>query len=131
MAHSRGSKEADPEESAKVLFAAFDRDGSGTISPEEFATVIRTVAGPDAFTAQDIRFTTNKGALYALFLGRPGGSTTIRSLARGRIEGQISQVTLLGGGPLAFRQDGAGLHVDMPQNNGFVPAVRIDGRGLV
>ena len=83
------------------------------------------------FTAQDIRFTTNKGALYALFLGRAGGPTTIRSLARRPAAGQIGQVTLLGGGPLAFRQDAAGLHIDMPRNDGFVPTVRIEGRGLV
>jgi alpha-L-fucosidase len=83
------------------------------------------------FTPQDIRFTTNKGALYALFLGRAQGSTTIRSLARGRVDGAISQVTLLGGGPLSFRQDGAGLHVDMPRTGNFVPAIRIDGRGLI
>ncbi|KAK0338835.1 hypothetical protein LTR94_036986, partial [Friedmanniomyces endolithicus] len=83
------------------------------------------------FNAQDIRFTTNKGALYALFLGRAQGSTTIRSLARGRVDGTIGQVTLLGGGPLPFRQDGAGLHVDMPRTGHFVPAIRIDGRGLI
>jgi alpha-L-fucosidase len=40
-------------------------------------------------------------------------------------------VTLLGGGQLAFRQDGAGLHFTMPHGIDFVPAVRIDGRGLV
>ena len=83
------------------------------------------------FTAQDIRFTTNKGALYALFLGKPAGSTTIRSLARGQGTGTIERVTLLGGGQLAFRQDGAGLHFTMPHGIDFVPAVRIDGRGLV
>jgi len=99
--------------------------------PTELIAGMQNEEKAKPFTAQDIRFTTNKGALYALFLGRPAGSTTIRSLARGRIEGQISQVTLLGGGPLAFRQDGAGLHVDMPRNNSFVPAIRIDGRGLV
>ena len=41
------------------------------------------------FTAQYIRFTTNKGALYAMFLGRAGGPTTIRSLARRPAAGQI------------------------------------------
>ena len=38
---------------------------------------------------------------------------------------------MLGGGQLAFRQDGAGLHFTMPHGIDFVPAVRIDGRGLV
>ncbi|WP_375196931.1 hypothetical protein [Sphingobium sp.] len=83
------------------------------------------------FTAQDIRFTTSEGALHALFPGRAQRSTTIRSLARGQGNGKIERVTPLGGGPLAFRQDGAGLHVDMPHNSHFVPTVRVDGRGLL
>ena len=84
------------------------------------------------FTAEDVRFTTNKGALYALFLGWPGGRAAIRPLGRNQIDGEVERVTLLGGGPMPHRQDGAALHLDFPANigNGFVPVVRIDGRGL-
>jgi alpha-L-fucosidase len=85
-----------------------------------------------AFTAEDVRFTTNKGALYASFLVPPHGTSTIASLARGRMNGTIERVTLLGGGPVRYRRDAVGLHLDLHQNSGadFVPVVRIDGRGL-
>jgi len=84
------------------------------------------------FTARDIRFTTNKGALYALVLGKPEGDVTIATLAAGREPGVVEKVTLLGGGPLAHRRDGQGLHLEMPRGHrGFVPVVRIDGRGLI
>lgn len=84
------------------------------------------------FTAEDVRFTTNKGALYALFLGWPGGRAAIRPLGRNQIDGEVERVTLLGGGPMPHRQDGAALHLDFPANigNGFVPVVRIDGCGV-
>jgi alpha-L-fucosidase len=83
------------------------------------------------FTARDIRFTTNKGALYALVLGRPEGEVTISSLATGSAPGPIERVTLLGGGPLAHRRDDRGLHLKLPRDTGFVPTIRIDGRGLI
>ncbi|EQB15401.1 alpha-L-fucosidase [Novosphingobium lindaniclasticum LE124] len=84
------------------------------------------------FTARDIRFTTNKGALYALVLGKPERDVTITSLAAGPKAGVVERVTLLGGGPLAHRRDHRGLHVEFPrQTAGFVPTLRIEGRGLV
>ena len=84
------------------------------------------------FSGEDVRFTTNKGALYALFLGQPGRNATIRSLGRGKWHGAIEQVTLLGGGTVRHRQDAAGLHLELPgaAPGGFVPVVRIDGRGV-
>lgn len=84
------------------------------------------------FTARDIRFTTNKGALYALFLGWPEGAATIGSLARTVNGGVVERVTLLGGGVVAHRQDPKGLHVTMPANTrgGFVPVLKLEGRGL-
>lgn len=87
-----------------------------------------------AFTAQDIRFTTNSGALYALPLRWPTRRLSIAALGTDRLrEAVIERVTLLGGGTLAHRRDGAGLHVDLPPpgGSGFVPVLRIDGRGLV
>jgi alpha-L-fucosidase len=86
------------------------------------------------FTAQDVRFTTNGGALYALFLGRPQGRAMIAALAAGRAAGAIERVTLLGGGEVRHRRDGAGLHLELPEARSgpnFVPVVRIEGRGLV
>lgn len=85
-----------------------------------------------AFTDRDIRFTTNRGSLYALFLGWPRGTATIEALATGKAAGAVERVTLLGGGTLRHRRDAAGLHVDLPAGKpgGFVPVLRIDGRGL-
>lgn len=84
------------------------------------------------FTARDIRFTTNKGALYALILGKPGTRVSIGALGRDRLKGAaIERVSLLGGGTCAYRQDGAALHVELTGGGGpFVPVLRIDGRGL-
>lgn len=84
------------------------------------------------FTARDIRFTTNKGALYALILGKPGARVSIGALGRDRLKGAaIERVSLLGGGTCAYRQDGAALHVELTGGAGpFVPVLRIDGRGL-
>ncbi len=84
------------------------------------------------FTDRDVRFTTNRGSLYALFLGWPRGTATIESLAAGKTAGAVERVTLLGGGTLRHRRDAAGLHVDLPAGKpgGFVPVLKIDGRGL-
>ncbi|SFN95840.1 alpha-L-fucosidase [Sphingomonas sp. OK281] len=86
------------------------------------------------FTARDVRFTTNKGALYALFLRWPRGDVTIEALGRNRFaDGVVERVTLLGGGSVAHRRDPRGLRLTMPANpgNGFVPVLKIEGRGLV
>ncbi|MBB5712546.1 alpha-L-fucosidase [Sphingomonas xinjiangensis] len=85
-----------------------------------------------AFKAQDIRFTTNKGALYAAMLAWPEGPVTIASLARGKWHGEVGEVTFLGGGPVRHHRDARGLHLTLPSKpiGGFVPVVRIDGRGL-
>jgi alpha-L-fucosidase len=85
------------------------------------------------FTAKDLRFTTNKGALYAVFLGWPEGAATVGSLARTVNSGVVERATLLGGGVVAHRQDAKGLHVTMPANTrgGFVPVLKLEGRGLV
>ncbi len=85
------------------------------------------------FTARDIRFTTNRGALYAVFLGWPEGAATIGSLARTVNGGVVERVTMLGGGVIAHRQDAKGLHVTMPASTRgrFVPVLKLEGRGLV
>ncbi|TCM08056.1 alpha-L-fucosidase [Sphingomonas sp. PP-CC-3G-468] len=86
------------------------------------------------FTSRDVRFTTNKGALYALFLGWPQGDVTIEALGRNRFaDGVVERVTLLGGNRVAHRRDARGLHLTMPANpgEGFVPVLKLEGRGLV
>jgi alpha-L-fucosidase len=85
------------------------------------------------FTPRDIRFTTNQGALYVLFLGWPEGSASVKALGRQYWRGgAIERITLLGGGPVAFRHAGDALHLDMPrrQGSGFVPVLKIEGRGI-
>ncbi len=84
------------------------------------------------FTAGDVRFTTNRGALYVLFLAWPEGPAKIASLAQGRWNGAIARATLLGGGPVPFRQDASGATFELPGKpaGGFVPVLRIEGRGV-
>jgi alpha-L-fucosidase len=86
------------------------------------------------YTAQDIRFTTKNGALYAIFLGWPRGESVIRSLGRNALSGsEIERVDLLGGPELQFRRDTGALRLTLPppQAGAMIPAVRIRGRGLV
>lgn len=68
------------------------------------------------YTAADIRFTTRKGALYAITLGEPRGAVTIASL--GRAAGHMPRIRsahLLGvAKPLEFEQTDAALVVQLP-----------------
>jgi len=82
------------------------------------------------FTAGDVRFTVNRGALYAFFLVAPDAPPTIGSLGLGRWDGAIERVTLLGHGPVNHRRDGSGLWLDLPRGLGTVPVARIEGRGI-
>jgi alpha-L-fucosidase len=67
------------------------------------------------YTAQDIRFTTKKDALYAFMMDWPGEQATIASLASGKSPGAVQRVELLGHrGELQFTQDGDGLKVRLP-----------------
>ena len=78
------------------------------------------------FTAEDIRFTTRNGALYAIALGWPAdGELRIRTLARGLpyLSGPICRVDLLGSAdPLAFHQESDGLHISLPKITPDEPA---------
>ncbi|MFZ1939192.1 MAG: alpha-L-fucosidase [Terracidiphilus sp.] len=71
------------------------------------------------FTAEDIRFTTHNGSLYAIALGWPqNGDLRIRSLARGLpyLGGPVCQIKLLGSDePISFQQESDGLHLELPK----------------
>jgi alpha-L-fucosidase len=83
------------------------------------------------FTARDIRFTQKDGALYAIFLEWPERETAIAALGANQLpDAVIERVELLGGSPLQFRRDGEALRVTLPRADLFVPAIRINGRGL-
>jgi alpha-L-fucosidase len=71
------------------------------------------------YTAEDIRFTTKEGALYAIFFAWPeNGSVVVRSLATtpaARGTDKVGEVTLLGSHEqLLMMQNEAGLHVALP-----------------
>jgi alpha-L-fucosidase len=74
------------------------------------------------FGAQDIRFTTKDGALYAYFLGWPAdGQVTIHVLAggpgakAGLLDRKIAAIHLLGAAAtIPWTQDADGLHVNLP-----------------
>ena len=71
-----------------------------------------------AYTAEDLRFTTKGGALYAIELGWPsGGQAVIHSLGANALgAGQkIVSVAMLGSdGVLHFQQQADGLHIQLP-----------------
>ena len=82
------------------------------------------------FVAEDVRFTTRGGALYAIFLDWPRGEAAIRSLPQ---DAMIERIDMLGGPQLQFHRDGNALRLSLPPPSAgsFVPALRIVGRGLV
>lgn len=68
-----------------------------------------------AWTTEDFRFTTKNGDVYAFMMKwAEGGTTAIRSLAQGAVP-KVSAVTLLGTGPVPFKQTSRGLVIDLPE----------------
>jgi alpha-L-fucosidase len=96
--------------------------------PTEVAEGAFTDTKRAEFTHQDIRFTTRGETLYAFSLGAPSdGRIVIRSLGRsaGKYDGEIGSVTLLGGGPLRFERDEAGLTAHLPSAAPFEHAIAL------
>lgn len=80
-----------------------------------------------AYTGRDIRFTTNNGYLYAIFLGTPEKRAMIRSLAL-EAGAKVGSVALLGCDEvLAWWQTAEGLTVEMPESlpTGYAHTLRI------
>jgi alpha-L-fucosidase len=101
--------------------------GEGPTRP---AAGMQNEATAKPFTAQDIRFTTKDGSLYALALERPDAALVIRTPLGGRVE----RVEMLGAGdPLIFTQGPEGLTITLPSARpaGFAPAFKLRGMGLV
>ena len=85
------------------------------------------------FTAEDIRFTTKDGTLYAILLDWPQGESVIRSLGgNARPDAVIERIDLLGGPEVSFRRDGEAVRLTLPPpaTDAFVPVLRIRGRGI-
>ena len=79
--------------------------------PTKVPTGAFTDTKRQAFTQEDIRFTTKGDSLYATVLAWPEGELTITSLADQTIDG----VALLGyDGTLTWSSDAEGLHIRMP-----------------
>lgn len=76
----------------------------------------------NGYTPQDIRFTTKGDILYAIAMGWPdGGKLTIKSLARGGANGNLSvgSVKLLGSSAsIPFTRDTSGLTLQLPAKAG-------------
>lgn len=69
------------------------------------------------FTAEDVRFTTKDGDIYAFVLGRPMASIRIRSLGKdaGLLNDPVHAITMLGSDQeLAWSQDADALVIDKP-----------------
>lgn len=80
------------------------------------------------FTAEDVRYTTRGGALYALVMDWPDRALTLAALAGARVE----RVNLLGGGPVTAEPTPAGLKVELTgARPAFTPVLKIEGPGLV
>ena len=69
-------------------------------------------------TAEDVRFTTKDGAIYAFVMGLPDREAVIRALGTGSPQnpGKIVNVELLGAGKMAFEQNNDALRVKLPES---------------
>jgi alpha-L-fucosidase len=86
------------------------------------------------FTGEDIRFTKKGDTLYAIFLDWPLVESAIQSLGNAALpDAVIERIDLIGGPELQFRRDTDALRLRLPppDNETFMPALRISGRGLV
>lgn len=104
--------------------------------PTAVVTGMQNEGGARPWTAQDIRFTTRAGTLYALALDWPDdGVVRVRSLGRGALGGRtVERVEMVGAdAPLTFRQSDDELILTLPDQRptAFVPAFRIRGANLV
>ena len=94
--------------------------GEGPVRTTTAMTAPANTRGSDRqqYTAEDIRFTTHNGALYAIALGWPSnGDLRIRTLASGLpyLKAPICAVKLLGSqAPISFHQEPDGLHIALP-----------------
>lgn len=106
--------------------------GEGPTLPPPAGALGEYTAKP--FTAADVRYTLRGEALYAIFLEWPEAESALQSLGgREMPDAMIERIALLDGTPVAFRRDGDAVKFQLPRApaGAFVPAVRIDGRGLV
>ena len=70
------------------------------------------------FTADDVRFTMRKGALYAIELGVPARELNIKSMgtAAGLLDRPIESISLLGSGEkIAWKQNAGALSITAPK----------------
>ncbi|GAA0549936.1 alpha-L-fucosidase [Rhizomicrobium palustre] len=84
-----------------------------------------------SFTAEDIRYTTKAGALYAITMGRPTSGKIFLPAVK---DGKAERVEVVGAtAPLSFTQDSTGLVVNLPSGAGhdFGVALKIQGQGLI
>jgi alpha-L-fucosidase len=90
-----------------------------------------------AYSADDVRYTTKAGAIYAIALGWPkNGRLNLTALARDSVHapGAIQRVELLGAAaPLDFTRSRTGLEVRLPDGPAGGPAIalKLRGAGLV
>ena len=98
--------------------------------PTRLTEGMQNEGGFKGFAAGDVRFTVKGGALYVLLLKPEAGRRAIAALGRHAWPGGVARATLLGGGPVVFRQTDAALELTVPPGLGPVPVVRIDGTGF-
>lgn len=77
----------------------------------------KTEAANRGWKSDDIRFTTKGAMLYAIAMERPAdGVVRIRTLYAGTpyLDHKIARITLLGSGPVTWRQTDKGLEASLP-----------------
>ncbi len=95
---------------------ARDRGGSLAKVLQNSKPAPSTTPHSKPYTAEDYRFTTKDGVLYAIELGWPKGrDAVIHALKSGVGTREVASVALLGSAtPLTFQQQPDGLHIHVP-----------------
>ena len=138
-----GTIDADERKILEEIAAWMSRNGEAIYAtrpwrtfgegPTEISGGMFGEANSQALTAQDVRFTTEGGGLYAIALGWPrDGVMRVQTLAQDSAvaPGAIDSVHAVGSGDsLAFKRTRRGLEVKLPEGLAGAPAVAIKIRG--
>ena len=99
--------------------------------PTQLRVGMQNEGGFKGFAQGDVRFTTKNGAVYMLLLVPPAGPLAISALGRRTTKGEIARATLVGGGPVDFRQTADATLFDLSHVGGTVPVLKIEGWNIV
>jgi alpha-L-fucosidase len=136
-----GTIDSDEEAILASLSAWFERNGEAIYGsrpwrvfgegPTRVRSGVMNEGEAAPFTSDDVRYTARGANLYAILLDWPERPVLLAALPAGAAA--VERVEMLGGPPVDWAQDAAGLRLTLPRppSGQFVPVVRLRVRGPV